>query len=95
MKLITEPKGSGKTYQLIMESATNGDYIVCHSSKEAERIFSIANEHKLNIPFPLTYDEFINKRYYSKGIKGILIDNVDILLDYMSDGLVKTITIRN
>lgn len=45
---------------------------------------SKANEMGLNIPFPLTYDEFISKKFFAKGIKGFLIDDADYMIREMS-----------
>ncbi len=84
MEKIILDKGEGKTESLIKMSAFNGGYIVCHSQSECSRIQKVAIEKGFNIPFPLTYDEFLDKKYYSKGIKEFLIDNVEMLLERMS-----------
>lgn len=85
MQKIILPRGKGKTTLLIEKAAENQNYIVCRSQKEAARIASIAQEMKLSIPFPITYAEFITKDFYSRGIKGFLIDNADALLQVMAD----------
>jgi len=93
MKKIILGKGKGKTTELIKQSAESGDYIICHSLNECSRIQFKAGEMGLNIPFPASYDEFINGNYYSKGIRGFLIDNVDMLLQHMTNVPVNAITI--
>lgn len=84
MQIILGRRGSGKTTKLIKLSAETQSYIVCRSQDEAARISSIATEMKLNIPFPLTYSEFIQKQFYARGIKGFLIDNAEALLQSMA-----------
>lgn len=80
MKTIAKPRGSGKTTKLIKMSAKSGSYIVCLNQREAGRIFDQARNEDKDINFPITYDEFINKRYYGKGIKGFLIDEIGLLV---------------
>jgi len=81
-----------KTSELIRMTHNNGKYIVCHNHKEAYRIAEVARESKFNIQFPLTYQEFVNRRY-SGGIPALLIDNVDALIQYMAKVKVEAITI--
>jgi hypothetical protein len=85
MEKIIMKKGYGKTYQLIKKSSITGDYIVCHTMKEAHRIQMEAQALGFKIPLPLSYDEFLNKKYYGKNISGFLIDNVELLLEQLSN----------
>lgn len=85
-------RGCGKTYQLIKKSAETGDYIVCHSMQEASRLQREAQELGFNIPFPLSYDEWISKKYYGKNISGFLVDNLEMLMRYLSTVPVNAIT---
>jgi len=41
---------------------------------------------ELNIPLPITYEEFVRKRYNPGGIRALMIDNVDRLLEYIARG---------
>jgi len=84
MEIIYKPRQLGKTTEIIKLSAKNGGYIVCMSHSEAERVFQQARTMKLNIPFPITFHEFITGEYYGKGIKSFLIDNAEILLQQIS-----------
>lgn len=86
-------RGCGKTHQLIRKSAETGNYIVCANISEAHYIQMQSISFNYVIPLPITYDEFINKKYHSKNINGFLIDNVDNLLEYMSNVPINTITI--
>ena len=93
MRMIYRPRGEGKTTELIKISAEKQQYIVCINQMECSRIFSQARLMGLDIPFPITFDEFIKREYYGKGIKGFLIDNADQLLQYMSSVPVEAITV--
>jgi hypothetical protein len=84
MKTIVAERNSGKTTELIKMSSDSGDSIVCYNQKEALGVYWHAIHTGYEIPFPLTYDEFIENRYLGKWVKGFLIDNVDMLLDYMT-----------
>mgnify|MGYP001012134399 FL=1 len=59
MKIIYKPRQSGKTLEVIKMSAETGYRIVCHSQSECSRVFHVAQEMGLNIPFPMSIDEFI------------------------------------
>lgn len=81
------------TVELIYESAKTGAYIVCPAKKDVERILSAAAKLKLNIPCPLTFYEFLEEKYHGKGIPGFLIDDVDLLLQRLSDVPIDAISI--
>jgi len=93
MRLILRPKQGGKTTELINLSAENGGYIVCHTRNEAYRIRTQAREMGLFIPLPLTYIEFFNRQLYPPGVKRFLIDNVEMLLQFIArDILIEAVT---
>ncbi|MFW5847491.1 MAG: hypothetical protein ACOCVF_01040 [bacterium] len=93
MKKIIMEKGCGKTHQLILKSASTGHYIVCFDSNEASRIQSKAMDMGVQIPFPLTFSEFLNKEYYARNIKGFLIDNVEMLIQELTSVPIRAITL--
>ena len=92
MRIIKLGRGQGKTYQLITKAAERNAYIVCRDRKEAERIFQAAIARGLDINFPITFQEFINKRHYGRGTKEFMIDDVDMLLECLSNGSVSYCT---
>lgn len=94
MEPIIGKRGSGKTTKLIIESAETGEYIVVANGREAQEVSRMAKEMNFKIPFPLTYRELICKNYYRGGVKGLLLDNVERFLEYVSDGLITTFTLR-
>lgn len=77
---------------LIRMSAKTGCYIVCSSRREVERIAGMAQVMGLHIPFPMTFREFLDRRYCGSGVRGFLVDNADQLLAYLSDVPIKAIT---
>lgn len=83
MEIIARPAGGGKTTELIMRSARDWLYIVTSTRDEAYRIAQQAKQAGVDIPFPLTIDEFLKKQY-SPLLKGFLIDNADAILQSMS-----------
>jgi hypothetical protein len=95
MKKIIMPRGEGKTDVLIKMSAESGACIVCESHKAAWAIECRANKSGLIIPFPITYNEFINRRYPAFMEVGFLIDNVDLLVQEMTHLPVRAITMNS
>ena len=95
MKIIYKPRNSGKTTELIKIAAKGFYYIVCANYKVVQRIANQARDMKLDIPFPVTFDEFIRREYYARGVNGFVIDEADRLLQYMSSVPVDAITLTN
>jgi hypothetical protein len=84
MKILSGPRGSGKTTELIKQCHNNpGSYIVVRDCSTASAIHSYSIKYGYKIPFPLTYGEFINKTY-SSTIPALYIDNIDMLIHMMS-----------
>ena len=84
MNLIVGGRGSGKTTYLIEESDATGYYIIVRDKQTASQVFEMAIKMKKNIPFPITYEEFVDKQYYGEGISGFLLDEVISFLQYLS-----------
>lgn len=78
---------SGKTRKLIIEAFKNGSHIVCSTMNEAEQIKRDARELGYDIKDPITFNDFIARKFFGKGIRSLCIDNVDTLLRYMCQGL--------
>lgn len=80
-KLIFGDRHSGKTTELIKESARTGAYIVVSRMNEAHYVFRFAKELGLNIPFPLTVTDIISEPSSSYIFqKGILIDDLEEII---------------
>lgn len=80
MKTVIGTRQTGKTTKLIERSAETHYYIVVSTHREACRVRDMAMDMGLDIPLPLTYDEFLRGEYHPDGVGGLLIDNVDLLL---------------
>ena len=93
MDIIVKDRGAGKTTALIHQSAKTYFYIVTRNHETAHAIFQQASALGLKIPFPLTYGEFIEHRYYGAGVRGILIDDADELLQSMANVPIHAITL--
>lgn len=71
------PRGSGKTAKLIKAAAAEKAYIVCANTQHLHSIMSQARYLGVDINFPITMDEFINRRYYAKGIRSFMFDDIE------------------
>ena len=89
MKVITRYK----TTELIKLAHNEPKLIVCATEKEAFRIREKAEREGYNIHLPITYREFLERRYSFSNIKGLLIDNVDNFINYIARANVEAITI--
>jgi hypothetical protein len=92
MKIDIRPRRAGKTTDLIKECAENGGYIVCAYKREAYNIFDAAKKMGLDIPLPITFNEFVRGEFVGTGIKVIYIDNIELCIQSISSAPVKTIT---
>jgi len=79
MKVISRGRGAGKTTALVEMSAQTGSYIVTKDHHTARYTADLAKKMGLQIPFPLTFKEFLDHRWSSR-IKGFLLDDVELLL---------------
>jgi len=95
MKILYAPRHSGKTMWLIQKCAKHGGYIVCHSLREAQRVHKLAMNFGYNIPFPLTFEQFLSGHYYGQGVEKVYVDNVDMLVNYISTVPVAAITLTS
>jgi len=94
MKIIHKKAGKGKTRDAIKLAAKNYSYIVCIDRQNCTEIANFARKLELEIPFPITFNEFINKEYYAPGCKGgFIIDNADMLLERISNVPITCITL--
>lgn len=87
IEVIYKKPREGKTTELIRRCAENGGYIVCASSMRAKHTYEMAKDLGYKIPYPLTFDELLEKRYYKQGIKKIYIDDAMELIQKIAIGL--------
>lgn len=88
MDIIFGGRQTGKTQELIRRSARSGHRIVCSDRNEAQRVFSVAQEMELGIPFPVTFAEFRNMVGRGTEIRGYLIDNAEKFIQHVCPGAV-------
>ena len=94
-KIIIGKAGSGKTTELIKLSAETGAYIVAKNRQAISFIKEKAKKLDYAIPFPLTYQEFIESRFYGIGCRAFLIDDSLDLLRILCKGInLEAITIN-
>lgn len=86
MKIILREPRAGKTTELIERCYENGGYIVCPNGKCAQEINKKAKEMNMRIAYPLTFQEFLSKRYYVQGVRKFYIDNADMLIRSLAAG---------
>jgi len=93
MNIICRGRRGGKTVEAIKLAAETWSYIVCINRKEADRVFDVSKKLGIDIPNPITIEDFIGKRYYAKGIRGFIIDNADMCLQSLTTVPINAITI--
>lgn len=94
MKIIAWPRQSGRTSEIIKMCADKGGYIVTRNIETAYEIRERARKMGLIIPFPLSYKEFVDKKYYSRAVEKFYIDDIEALLYYIAPAVkIEAITI--
>ena len=92
MRFLFRQRHTGKTAELIEESAKTGCYMVVRDRKAACDVEQRALFAKQRIPSPITYDEFLYGCLGS-GVKCVLIDDADALLQHIAKGVeIRTLT---
>lgn len=77
MRVVVAERGSGKTDNMIALAAFHKSYIVCPTHDDAQRIWLRSQQLNENIRFPISWREFINRRYYAMGVENFIIDDLD------------------
>ena len=92
MKIISLPRGMGKTTKLMKISAESGASIVCRNLQTAKAIAEEAERLKLKIPFPATYHSVLKGGALSLDTREVLVDDVDYFLEFIIGRPVKCAT---
>jgi len=87
MDVIVTGRQGGKTTQLIRRAAEQFAYIVCPDRTQAGRIARKARAMSLDIPQPITFDDFIQRRWHGRGIRAFMLDNLDACIQSMARGV--------
>lgn len=87
MKVIVAGRQQGKTTGLISLAAEGFLYVVVPDHQQARLAAKMAEDMGLDIPLPLTWEEFERGQYHSRGIGGFVIDNLDMCVQRMARGV--------
>lgn len=86
MLIYARGRRMGKTTDLISVAAEGFLYVVVPDRRQAMLAAEMAESMDLDIPFPLTWDEFANGRFRGSGVNGFVIDNLDMCVQSMARG---------
>lgn len=92
MQILLGPRKSGKTTELIKLAEKHDLYIVTPTRLMAHNLKDQAKDLGYLIHMPITWDDFIQKKYYGTNINGFLIDQIDLCLMQQSIVPIKAIT---
>ena len=99
MNIIIGKRCSGKTTELIKESAEKQIYILVGTKAMARCVFDMAKEMGLNIPFPVTVYEYLRgNKFRGSSIRrdGLLIDDADVVFQQIFAGIpIREVTITD
>jgi len=84
-EVIRWARKAGKTTFLIRKAAKEGGYIVCLSHQECWRVAEAAKDMNLNIAFPITFDDLIERKLHGGNCSPLHIDDADLLLKHLCD----------
>lgn len=85
---IIGERRSGKTTELIRRSAETRAYILVANKSMASLIFKQAKMNDYDIPYPITIDDVLSGHIGNNVMsKGILIDELDMILSGLFDGV--------
>lgn len=80
MKIIAKPRYIGKTTELIKLSAKTNAYILVANRSRQKMVAELARSMNINIPYPVTVDDYMRTKFRGSFIKHILIDDADDVL---------------
>ena len=83
-EIIVRSRQGGKTTELIRRAAETGGYIVCTDQRRARQIVVHAREMGLSIRFPMTAHEWQSHGYHPPGVRGLLFDDLDRIIQGMT-----------
>lgn len=98
MKIFNLPRGTGKTKRMLYASEYHNVPILCANETTKKHIMDMAHWLEINIPEPITVCDISNHKIKEQGFKGIMVDDMDrvlqaFLAEYRLDILGATITI--
>lgn len=94
IEVILRPRRAGKTYELVKKASEENLYIICANRTQVRATQDVARQNGFVIPFPMTWQEFIEKQYYGRNINGFVIDNLDMCLQSMTPVEIKAVSLN-
>ena len=95
MNVYARPRRGGKTTELVRLAAEEFLYVVCPDRQQVRYVQRVARDMGLDIPFPMTWGEFLRGDYRSKGVKGFVIDNLDLCIQQMTTVPVRAVSLTD
>lgn len=87
IELFTTARNQGRTKRCVEVAAEKFAYIICRDKRAAYRCVKMAEDMGLDIPFPITFSEFLKGEFISRGIKGFIIDDLDEMVRRLAQGV--------
>ena len=94
MEVYAKPRQRGKTTDLIRLAAEEWLYIVSPDQNMARYTAEMAGKMGLDIPYPITWGEFASRHYHGPGIKGFVIDNLDMCIQQMTTVPIRAVSLN-
>lgn len=82
MKIFNLKRGGGKTTRLIYASELHNAPIICMNQLDRNYIIRQAREYGVNIPEPITVQEFVNTKR-GTGVDKVLVDESMYVMENM------------
>jgi hypothetical protein len=80
MERFIMPRGTGKTYQLILKSAETNQPILVHNNVLKKYVQKIANNHKIEIPTPISVGDILCGKCRGRHYNGVLVDELETVM---------------
>lgn len=77
MERFIMPRGTGKTYQLILKSAETNQPILVHNDVLKKYVQEIANNNKIEIPTPISVGDILCGKCRGRHYNGVLVDELE------------------
>lgn len=88
MNWIIKERGTGKTTELIKKSSETGYYIIVATVNNARNVSNLARSMNIDIPFPITVEEYLRGKMCGSYIKNVLIDDADVILETIFNSVI-------
>lgn len=80
MEKFIMPRGTGKTYQLILKSHEMNQPILVHNDVLKKYVQEVANNHKIAIPTPISVGDVLCGKCRGRHYDGVLVDELETVM---------------